>query len=137
MEVLQRPSVDEQEGGVYCIAIVDDWRTPMLKYLLDHELPTTPSEAKRLKTSAARFTVIGQELYKREYSAPLLKCLGPQEAEWALEEVHKEDYSEHLGGRALAGKILQVGFFWPTLRKSVARKVQTCDKCQKHAFLTA
>ena len=101
----------------------------MLKYLLDQELPTTPLEAKRLKTSATYFTVIGQELYKRGYSAPLLKCLGPQKAERALEEVHEGDCGEHLGGRALAGKILRASFFWPTLRKDAARKVQTCDKC--------
>jgi len=70
MEVLQRPSVDEQEGDVLYIAAINDWRTPMLKYLLDQELPAIPSEAKRLKTSAARFTIIEQELYKRGYSAP-------------------------------------------------------------------
>ena len=107
----------------------------MLKYLLDHELPATPSEAKRVKTSTTRFTVIGQELYKRGYSAPLLKCLGPQEAEQAMEEVHEGDYGEHLGGRMLAGKILWALFFQPTLGKDAARKVQTCNRCQKHAPL--
>lgn len=56
--------------------MADDWRTSILKYLLDQELPTTPLEAKRLKTSAVRFLVIGRELYKRGYSALLLKCLG-------------------------------------------------------------
>ena len=109
----------------------------MLKYLLDQELPTTSSEAKRLKTSVTRFTVIGQELYKRGYSAPLLKCLGPQEAEWALEEVHEGDYGEHLSGKALVGKILRADFFWPILRNDVARKVRTCDRCRKHTPLTA
>ena len=32
MEVLQRPIVDENEREVHCIATIDDWRVPMLKY---------------------------------------------------------------------------------------------------------
>ncbi|XP_052189984.1 uncharacterized protein LOC127799805 [Diospyros lotus] len=111
MEVLQRPSVETSEEGVHCVDIVDDWRTPILKYLLNQELPVAPSEARRLKTKAARFTIIGQELYKRGYSVPLLKCLGTWEADQALEEVHEGDCGEHLGARALAGKVLRAGFF--------------------------
>lgn len=42
---------------------------------------------------------------------PLLKCLGLEEAHRALEEVHEGDCGEHLGGRALIGKILRVGVF--------------------------
>ncbi|XP_052206772.1 uncharacterized protein LOC127811099 [Diospyros lotus] len=136
MEVLQRPSVETSEEGVHCVDIVDDWRTPILKYLLNQELPAAPSEARKLKTKKARFTVIGQELYKREYSVPLLKCLGTREADQALEEVHEGDCSEHLGARVLAGKVLRAGFFWPTLKQDAAQKVQTCDKCQKHGPLT-
>ncbi|XP_052209212.1 uncharacterized protein LOC127812729 [Diospyros lotus] len=90
MEVLQRPSVETSEEGVHCIDVVDDWRTLILKYLLNQELSAAPSEAKRMKTKAARFAVIGQELYKRGYSVPLIKCLGTREANQALEEVHEE-----------------------------------------------
>ncbi|XP_052208820.1 uncharacterized protein LOC127812465 [Diospyros lotus] len=100
------------------------------------ELPAVPSEARKLKTKAARFIVIGQELYKRGYSVPLLKCLGTREADQALEEVHEGDCGEHLGARALAGKVLRVGFFWATLKQDATRKVRTCDKCQKHGPLT-
>ncbi|XP_052172185.1 uncharacterized protein LOC127788113 [Diospyros lotus] len=123
MEVLQRPSADESEEGVLYIDMVDDWRMPMLKYLPSQELSAAPLETKRLKTNAAHFTVIGQELYKRGYSAPLLKCLGAQEAEHALEEVYEGDYGKHLCGRALVGKILWASFFWPTLRQDATRKM--------------
>jgi len=63
----------------------------------------------------------------------LLKRLGPQEAEYALAEVHSGIYGEHLGGRALAAKILRAGFFWPTLQQDAQTKVRECDKCQRHA----
>ncbi|XP_052189925.1 uncharacterized protein LOC127799739 [Diospyros lotus] len=115
MEVLQQPSVGEEDIAVHCITEIEDWRSPILKYLLGQELP---------------------KLYKRGYSIPLLKCLGPREAQQALEEVHEGDCGEHLEGRALVGKILRASFFWPTIRQDAAKKVRTCDKCQKHAPLT-
>ena len=63
-----------------------------------------------MKTNVARFTMIKQNLYKRGYSMPLLKCLGPPKARQALDEVHEEDCGEHLRGRALAAKVLRAGF---------------------------
>ncbi|XP_012857161.1 PREDICTED: uncharacterized protein LOC105976442 [Erythranthe guttata] len=40
------------------------WFTPILKYLKKGELPTDPTEARKLKTRAACFTIVGEELYK-------------------------------------------------------------------------
>ena len=64
---------------------------------------------------AARFTITDGILYKRAFTTPLLKCLGPQEAEYTLLEIHSGICGEHLGARALASKVLRAGFFWPTL----------------------
>jgi len=48
MEVLQKPSLGEKEEieGIHFLAIQEDWRTMILKYLLNQELPDSPSEAK-------------------------------------------------------------------------------------------
>ncbi|XP_070049388.1 uncharacterized mitochondrial protein AtMg00750-like [Nicotiana tomentosiformis] len=37
----------------------------------------------------------------------------------------------HYGGRKTATKVLEVGFFWPTLFKDTRNYVATCDKCQR------
>ena len=74
--------------------------------MLNEELPNSPQEVKELKTSAARFTVNGQDLYKRGYYVPLLKCLGPLKARQALKEMHEGDYGEHFGERVLTAKFL-------------------------------
>ena len=81
-----------------------------------------------MKVRDAHFTVSDGILYKRAFTMPLLRCLGPQEAEHALAEVHCGIHEEHLGERALAVKILRVGFFWPTLQQDALRKVRECDK---------
>lgn len=131
VEVLQQPSIEELE--VAGIENNNDWRTPLYKYLTAGELPANPIEARKIKVRGARFTIIDGTLYKRSFTMPLLKCLGPQEAEYALAEVHSGICGEHLGGRALAAKILRAGFFWPTLQQDAQTKVRECDKCQRHA----
>ena len=45
---------------------------------------------------------------------PLLKCLGPEQVDYAIRETHKGIYGEHLEAIALAAKILRAGFYWPT-----------------------
>ncbi|XP_052206820.1 uncharacterized protein LOC127811152 [Diospyros lotus] len=131
VEVLQRPSIDEPE--VACIENDNDWRTPFYKYLTMGELPADPKEARKVKIRGAHFTVIDGTLYKRAYTMPLLKCLGPQETDYTLAEVHSGVCGEHLEGRALAAKILRADFFWPTLQQDAQTKVRECDKCQRHA----
>ncbi|PKU86555.1 hypothetical protein MA16_Dca020001 [Dendrobium catenatum] len=63
--------------------------------------------ATRLRRRVANFTIIGDELYKRAFTGPYLKCLPPSEADYALREVHSGVCGEHLRGRDLAYKIMK------------------------------
>ncbi|XP_012836309.1 PREDICTED: uncharacterized protein LOC105956941 [Erythranthe guttata] len=53
------------------------WFTPIINYLKNGELPTDITQARKLKTRAGCFVVVGEELYKRGFSFPYLKCLDP------------------------------------------------------------
>ncbi|KAL2237688.1 UNVERIFIED_CONTAM: hypothetical protein Sindi_0960500 [Sesamum indicum] len=55
------------------------------------------------------------DLYKRGFSLALLKCLTSEERNYVLREIHEGICGNHLGGKALAGKALRQGFFWPTM----------------------
>ncbi|XP_012834007.1 PREDICTED: uncharacterized protein LOC105954870 [Erythranthe guttata] len=109
------------------------WFTLILKYLKKGELPTDPTEARKLKTRAARFVIVGEELYKRGFSFPYLKCLDPTTADYVLREVHEGICGNHLSGRTLALKLLRQGYYWPTMHKDAKRLVRRCKPCQKHA----
>ena len=89
-----------------------------------------------VRIRATRFSIISGELYKRGYSMPLLKCLGPDRAKYALEEVHDGICGEHLGARALATKVLRSGFYQPTMKQEAVNLVRKCDKCQRFAPLS-
>ena len=37
----------------------------------------------------------------------------------------------HFGGQRTVAKLLQLGFYWPSLFKDAHQFVSTCDKCQR------
>ncbi|XP_073152354.1 uncharacterized protein [Henckelia pumila] len=112
-----------------------DWRYDLHKYLTAKELPIDNKKAKEIKRRELRFVMIDQILFKRSFSQPLLKCLGPDEANYVLREIHEGSCGSHLGSLALAQKALLAGFFWPTTRKDSSDLVHACYNGQRHANL--
>ncbi|KAI3458805.1 hypothetical protein Pfo_015468 [Paulownia fortunei] len=113
----------------------DDWRTNLLKYLRDGELPQNKREAVRFQVRATRFCLIDGLLYKRAYSTPYLRCLSQEEGAYVLREIHEGECGSHGGIRALACKMAKAEYFWPSLKEDAQYLVRTCEKCQKHASL--
>lgn len=71
-------------------------------------------------------------IYKRGFITPLIKCLGPNETQEVLADVHNGIYRQHLGAKALAKKVLRAGYFWPTMLKYANDYVNLWDKGQRH-----
>ena len=87
------------------------WTSPILSYLKDGRLPPNPDEAKQIRKRAAWFTVLNDELYKRGFSQPYLRCIEKEEAKYVLEEVHRGICDDHMGAKFLAKKIVRAGYF--------------------------
>ena len=75
------------------------------------------------------FTVLNDELYKRGYSQPYLRCIEGEEAKYVLEEVHGGVCGDHMGAKSLVRKIMWTGYFWPTMQQDAAEFVKKCDSC--------
>ncbi|CAA0817909.1 P-loop containing nucleoside triphosphate hydrolases superfamily protein, partial [Striga hermonthica] len=71
-------------------------------------------------------------LYKKSMVGPHLRCVSEEEGDHVLREIYEGCCGAHIGSRALAGKALRAGYYWPKIRKAVERLVQVCDKCQRH-----
>ena len=108
------------------------WTSPILSYLKDGRLPPNPEEAKQIKKRATRFTVLNNELYKRGFSQPYLRCVEEEEAKYVLEEVHGGIYGGHIGAKSLARKIIRAGYFWPTMQQDATDFVKECNSCQRY-----
>ena len=55
--------------------------------------------------------MLNDELYKRRFSQPYLRCAKEEEAKYIMEEVHEGIYMDYMGARSLVGKIMRAGYF--------------------------
>jgi len=65
----------------------DNWTTPYTQYLQTGNPP--PNADRTWITKAARYTMIGDDLYKRRYDQPLLKCVTTEQAQYIIKELHE------------------------------------------------
>ncbi|GKV17112.1 hypothetical protein SLEP1_g27656 [Rubroshorea leprosula] len=137
VEVLDEPSFTKPR--VMEISTNPDtpsWTDSIVSFLRDGIVPEDRQEAMKLRKKASRYTLVNGVLYKRSFSLPLLRCLSPYEAEYALREVHEGVCGSHVGARTLAHKVLRQGYYWPNMYKDATHFVQKCPKCQFFAHLT-
>ncbi|XP_057721342.1 uncharacterized protein LOC130935562 [Arachis stenosperma] len=88
-----------------------DWRTLYMEFIKHGKIPKEEKNPRPFQRRASFFTIIGDDLYRRGFSQPLLKCLGDEEATLAMEETHEGICGTHIGGRSLATKILRAGYY--------------------------
>ena len=60
-----------------------------------------------------------------------LKCVDEDEAKYILEEIHKGICGDHASPKSLVSKVIQIGYFWPTIQVDAIELVKKCDKCQR------
>ena len=103
---------------------------PIWDYIIDGRLPDDSKEAAKIRTRSARFANHKGSLYKRGFFTPILKCITRKDTEYVLREVHEGICGNHIGARALAGKVLRQGYYWPTILRDATDLVRICKICQ-------
>ncbi|XP_059654829.1 uncharacterized protein LOC132301604 [Cornus florida] len=117
IDVLEKPSINPPQEVMVIPVIPREpcWIDPLEAYLKHGVLPDQKSEARKLRLTAAKYAIINNQLYRKSFSGPYLKCLSPTEALVVLKQIHDGDCGNHSGGRSLAHKVLTQGYFWPYL----------------------
>ena len=105
IEVLENSSLEESLA-VQQIEEESCWIDLLLKYLRSNELPSDSQKARKIHKQVACYVLYDDKLYKRSFSLPLLRCLRPSEADYALREVHEEICGNHLDVKTFSYKIL-------------------------------
>ena len=113
MEIQKCPNI--KEVSTFAIQSVSSWMTLILSFLQDRSFPQNVEEARKVKKKAVRFTILNDNLYKRSFSTPYLKCIDKEEAKYILEEIHEGIYGDHVGpevlGRQSDQKRLLLAYF--------------------------
>nr|KYP56992.1 Gypsy retrotransposon integrase-like protein 1 [Cajanus cajan] len=129
-ETLHSPSLNNK---VVNVSDNEDlgWMIGIWNYLKDRTLPEGKDEARKMRMRSAKFVIIGDELFKRGVSAPLLKCLTASQEAYVIKEIHQGICGMHSRARSMATRVLRAGYYWPTLKSDCQNHIQKCKECQQ------
>jgi hypothetical protein len=130
-EIIKEPSIKEEKPKIVNVVEAPYWRAEIMAYLRGHYEPQDELEKKRLKQSARGYAVVNGELYKSGVSEPCLRCITSKKGVELLKEIHSGLCGAHIGTKALVGKAIKQGFYWPTLNIDAKTLVRQCEACQK------
>ncbi|GJS36310.1 reverse transcriptase domain-containing protein [Tanacetum coccineum] len=89
-------------------------------------------KARAVRRKAARYAMINGTLYKKSFLGPWLRCVGPLQANYVLREIHEGSCSMHSGPRSVVAKVIQTGYYWPTMHMDARNLIRECNDCQIH-----
>ncbi|KAK5844852.1 hypothetical protein PVK06_000993 [Gossypium arboreum] len=91
----------------------------------------THQQKKRFFTDVKNYFWEDPFLFRICADQVIRRCVRRSEALNILEHCHSGPIGGHYSGNRTAHKILEAGFYWPTLLKDANRYVATCNKCQR------
>lgn len=124
---------DEQLFRVQTSSQELPWYADIVNYLVTREFPADMPKAKRdhLKYVARQYVWDEPYLWKHCADALIRRCVPDNEHRSILEFCHNEACGGHFGSKKTALKVLEAGFFWPSLFKDAADLCASCDRCQR------
>ncbi|XP_015955189.1 uncharacterized protein LOC107479573 [Arachis duranensis] len=138
-KVLNEAQTNYTTTGKELLAIVfafDKFRS----YLIDianfkaiRELPSNINKhlKRKLINDAKYYSWDEPYLFKRCADGILRRCISHEEGQEVLWHCHESIYGGHFSGERIAVKVLQYGFFWPTIFKDANEFVTRCNKCKR------
>ena len=109
--------------GSYIVFINKDWRSPFIQYLTEGILPKKHGERYRLKR-LARYFLHDEVLFKKGYDGDPLQYLGPMEASEMMKEAYAGECREYQRKKKLYRCLLQMGYYWPTMKRDTIKFVK-------------
>jgi hypothetical protein len=82
-----------------------------------------------MQQRARAYQLVDNDLYKISVSGPLLPYVS-KEGQQILLEVHARVCGGHIRAKALATKVLRLGFYWPAMIDDAVKLVSTYEACQ-------
>ncbi|CAL8988366.1 unnamed protein product [Prunus brigantina] len=115
------------------------WFADIVNYLCTNELPTGLSTFQRdkLRKQARYYFWDDPYLFKHCPDQVIRRCVPEGDFKSILEFCHSHACGGHFGAKKTANKVLQSGFFWPTLFKDAYAFCASCDRCQRMGNLHA
>ncbi|CAM8931218.1 unnamed protein product [Rhodiola kirilowii] len=115
------------------------WYAPIVNYLVGGTFPPSYSKAQCMKLRHdARFYVWDDPyLWKIGVDQLLRRCIPDIEISSVISFCHEHACGGRFGHRRTARKILDSGFFWPSVFRDSYEHCRKCDRCQRVGNISA
>ncbi|XP_057755830.1 uncharacterized protein LOC130975012 [Arachis stenosperma] len=138
-EEIQQVAVNESFPNEQLMMIrVAPWFADIANFKAIRGLPTNINKHMRRKLiKDAKYYIWDYPyLFKKYTDGVLRSCIPHEEGQEVLWQCHGSAYGGHFCGERTAAKVLQSGFYWPTVFKDAKEMVSRCDECQRAGNLT-
>ncbi|CAN6453582.1 unnamed protein product [Victoria cruziana] len=114
-------------------AIKLPWYAHYCNYLVTKEIPSywSKDQRERFLSQVRYFHWDEPDLFKYCADQVFRRCVPEEEFQSILSFCHAKACGGHYSGRKTAAKVLQSGFFWPTLHKDAYIFCKHCLRCQQ------
>ncbi|CAN6691830.1 unnamed protein product [Malus baccata var. baccata] len=127
---------DEQ---LQSIEVSTPWYADLVNYLASKQVPDTLNKSQRDKLKHDARFYVWDDPYVWKYCPDQIvrRCVPNSEFNSILAFCHSYACGGHFGTQRTALKVLECGFYWPTLFKDARMFCLTCDKCQRTGTIGA
>ena len=115
------------------VSISEPWFADLVNFLTTRRYPRTMNKPARERLTAAAKTYIWDDpyLWKTCPDNIIRRCVSEDEVASILNFCHGNEVGGHFGTDRISRKVLDSGFWWPTLSRDAANFCKSCDKCQR------
>ena len=109
------------------------WFADYVNYLVAKVIPPefTYQQKKKFFSELRHYYWKEPILYRHYVDQVIRRCVPEEEMGSILAHCHSLECGGHFGGNRTAAKVLQSGFYWPTLFRDAHAYVSSCVRCQR------
>ncbi|GJW96349.1 reverse transcriptase domain-containing protein [Tanacetum coccineum] len=103
---------------------------PIIRCLAEGVWPEDKEERRAPMMKINQYVLDEGVLFQKGYLVPILRCVGPLQANYVIREIHMRSCGMHIRARSMVAKAIKQGYYWPTMHRDARNVTPKYDSCQ-------
>eukprot|EP00253_Pinus_taeda_P029098 PITA_29098 len=118
---------------MFSITVKTPWFADIANYLSSGKFPTqfTKKQRRKIVRESSRYNWVNGDLFYTGSDLMIRKCVREDEILDILRACHDEPCGGHFADKRTTYKVLQLGYYWPSIFRDSKAYVKQCDSCQR------